>query len=71
MRLPMLGLAVMWAYDLHLYTIAYLGAPSAPRLFEWRGRAVALIAPLFALGARNERAGGSRCRGPRPSSRSR
>jgi putative PEP-CTERM system histidine kinase len=54
-RLAMLGLALLWIYDLNLYTMAYLGAPSARWLMEWRGLAVALTAPLLALGARNER----------------
>ena len=54
MRLAMLGLAVFWFYHLNLYTVAYLGSPSAARLAEWRGLAVALTAPLFALGARDE-----------------
>ena len=53
-RLAMLGLAWLWGYDLNLYTLAYLGAPSAAGLVEWRGVAVALTAPLFALGARDE-----------------
>ena len=53
-RLAMIGLAWLWGYDLNLYTLAYLGAPSAAGLAEWRGGAVALTAPLFALGARDE-----------------
>jgi putative PEP-CTERM system histidine kinase len=53
-RLAMLGLALIWTYDLNLYTVAYLGSKSAPRLVEWRGFAVALAAPLFALATRNE-----------------
>src|SRR3954447_49235 len=54
-RLAMLGLASLWIYDLNLYTMAYLGAPSAESLTEWRGLSVALTAPLCAFGARNER----------------
>ena len=54
-RFAMLGLASLWIYDLNLYTMAYLGAPSAKGLLDWRGLAVALTAPLLALGARNER----------------
>jgi putative PEP-CTERM system histidine kinase len=54
-RFAMLSLALLWTYDLNLYTMAYLGAPSARWLLEWRGLAVALTAPLLALGARNER----------------
>jgi len=51
-RFAMLGLAIIWIYDLNLYTVAYLG--SARHLVEWRGLAVALAAPLFALAARRE-----------------
>ena len=54
LRFAMLGLALLWIYDLNLYTVTYLGASSAERLFEWRGLAVALTAPPLALGARNE-----------------
>jgi putative PEP-CTERM system histidine kinase len=53
-RLAMLGLALIWIYDLNLYTIAYLGSASAQRLSEWRGLEVALTAPLFALSTRDE-----------------
>ena len=47
----MLALALMWAYDLNLYTVAYLDPAAARGLFDWRGLAIALTAPLFALGA--------------------
>jgi putative PEP-CTERM system histidine kinase len=50
-RAPMLGLTLMWGYDLNLYTSAYLGAAGAGELFDWRGAFLALIAPLFALRA--------------------
>src|SRR5207247_4914529 len=53
-RFAMLGLALIWTYDLNLYTVAYLGSPSATHLAEWRGVAVALAAPLFALATRND-----------------
>jgi putative PEP-CTERM system histidine kinase len=53
-RLAMLGLAWMWGYDLNLYTTAYIGAGTGTSLFQWRGVAVALTAPLFALGARHD-----------------
>src|SRR5438105_2286699 len=52
-HLAMLGLALIWIYDLNLYTVAYLGSASASHLGEWRGLAVALAAPLFALATRN------------------
>ncbi|MES2120412.1 MAG: XrtA/PEP-CTERM system histidine kinase PrsK [Pseudomonadota bacterium] len=53
-RLAMIGLAWMWGYELNFYTLAYIGAPSAAMLAEWRGLAIALTGPLFALGARKE-----------------
>jgi putative PEP-CTERM system histidine kinase len=53
-RLAMLGLAWMWGYDLNFYTVSYIGSATAPDLAEWRGLAVALAAPLFALGARHD-----------------
>ena len=48
-RGPMLGLTLMWGYDLNLYTLAYLGAPGATQLFDWRGIFMAVAAPIFAL----------------------
>src|SRR5437868_5020976 len=53
-RFAMLGLAVMWVYDLNLYTGVYLGSSGAARLLEWRGLVVALAAPLFALATRKQ-----------------
>jgi putative PEP-CTERM system histidine kinase len=53
-RLAMLGLALVWVYDLNLYTTLYLGSGSGRRLLEFRGLAVALSAPLFALASRDE-----------------
>jgi putative PEP-CTERM system histidine kinase len=53
-RLAALGLAFIWIYDLNLYTVAYLGSATAALLMEWRGIAVSLVAPLFALAARDE-----------------
>ena len=55
-RFAMLGLALVWTYDLNLYTCIYLDSRSAGRLIEWRGIAVALAAPLFALATRREAA---------------
>jgi len=55
-RFAMLGLALIWTYDLNLYTCIYLGPGSAGRLIAWRGVAVALAAPLFALATRQEAA---------------
>jgi putative PEP-CTERM system histidine kinase len=53
-RLAMLGLALIWSYDLNLYTVAYLDSALATGLFDWRGLAVSLTAPLFALGAKRD-----------------
>ncbi|MEO7505476.1 MAG: XrtA/PEP-CTERM system histidine kinase PrsK [Sphingomicrobium sp.] len=54
-RLAMLALALLWGFDLNLYTVAYFGMPAAKTLFAWRGVAVALTAPLFAMaGSRRE-----------------
>jgi putative PEP-CTERM system histidine kinase len=50
----MIGLALIWIYDLNLYTSAYLESASASRLVEWRGLAVALAAPLFAFSRRKD-----------------
>ena len=49
-RLGMIAIAAMWAYDLNLYTIAYFDPGSAQGLFDFRGLALALVAPLFAIG---------------------
>jgi putative PEP-CTERM system histidine kinase len=53
-RSATLGLALLWGYDLNLYTVAYLGSEGAVRLVEWRGVAVALAAAMFALATRDE-----------------
>jgi putative PEP-CTERM system histidine kinase len=45
-RPAMLGLTLMWGYDLNLYTLAYL-AGSGGVLFDWRGFFMTAIAPLF------------------------
>jgi putative PEP-CTERM system histidine kinase len=49
-RLGVIAIAAMWAYDLNLYTIAYFDPSSARGLFDFRGLALALVAPLFAIG---------------------
>ncbi len=51
-RLPMIALAVMWGYDLHLYTVAYLTREPAADLFAMRGAIVATTVPLFTLASR-------------------
>lgn len=53
-RLAMLALALMWTYDLNAYTLFYLDPQAASGLFDGRGAAVALTAPLFALSAKRE-----------------
>ena len=53
-RFAMLALALSWTYDLNLYTVAYLVPSAADGLSDWRGLAVALTGPLFALAARHE-----------------
>ena len=53
LRFPMLALAMMWAYDLHLYTVAYFTGGLAVDLYVMRGAVLALIVPLFALGLRS------------------
>ena len=50
---PMLALTGMWAYDLHLYTVAYFTRAPGAELFALRGIVLAALAPLFALGVRN------------------
>lgn len=44
---PMLALAVMWAFDLNLATVAYLMNGSPTGLFALRGVLMVLIAPLL------------------------
>ena len=53
-RSAMLGLALIWTYDLNLYTNFYVRSGGASHLLEWRGLAVALAAALFALATRKE-----------------
>src|SRR5215213_644123 len=51
-RGPMLGLTLMWGYDLNLSTLAYLqgaSASSVDELFRLRGAFMAVLAPLFAV----------------------
>ena len=53
LRFPMLALAAMWAFDIHLYTVDYFTRAPAVELFAMRGILLATLAPLFALGVRN------------------
>lgn len=52
LQLPALALAAMWAYDLHLYTVAYLSRGPVEALFAGRGALLALLVPLFALASK-------------------
>jgi putative PEP-CTERM system histidine kinase len=51
-RLPMIALAGMWAYDLHLYTVAYLTREPVDDLLAMRGAIAAMLVPLFALASK-------------------
>lgn len=51
-RLPMTALALIWIYDLNLYTICYLARDRAGELFDLRGIVIAVAAPIFALATR-------------------
>ncbi|HEV2747757.1 MAG TPA: XrtA/PEP-CTERM system histidine kinase PrsK [Allosphingosinicella sp.] len=51
-RLPMIALAGMWAYDLHLYTVAYLTRAPVADLLAMRGAIVAMLVPLFTLASK-------------------
>ena len=52
MRLPMIALAAMWTYDLHLHTVAYLTRDPVDDLYAMRGAALAMLVPLFALASK-------------------
>ncbi|HZF43836.1 MAG TPA: XrtA/PEP-CTERM system histidine kinase PrsK [Sphingomonadaceae bacterium] len=51
-RLPMLGLAALWIYDLNLYTVAVLTDAHPDEIVAMRGAIAALTTPLFALASR-------------------
>ena len=53
-RFAMLALALSWSYDLNFYTVSYISSAAAGGLADWRGVAVGLTGPLFALAARHE-----------------
>ena len=54
LRMPMIALAAMWAFDLHQYGVAYFLADLGASLEPLRGLALALLAPLFAMGLRGD-----------------
>lgn len=51
LRWPASGLAVLWAFDLNLYTIAYLAARWPAEIAAFRGLATLALAGCFALAA--------------------
>lgn len=55
MRWPAGGLAVLWSFDLNLYTIAYLGNGWPMEIAASRGLAAAVLAGLIAIGASKDR----------------
>ncbi len=59
-RLPMLGLAGLWLYDLNLYTLAYLLDRWPAEILAMRGAAAAACVPCFAWA--NRTAGDMRIR---------
>src|SRR3546814_667374 len=50
-RLSLAALTAMWTYDLNLYTFSYLTKGDVPELNAMRGCAMAVLVPVFALGA--------------------
>jgi putative PEP-CTERM system histidine kinase len=52
LRLPMIALAGMWTYDLHLYTVAWLTRAPVDDLYAMRGAILSMLVPLFALASR-------------------
>lgn len=51
-RLVGLGLAILWAYDLNLYTVSLLGYDVAPALNAGRSLVALLLVPAFGIAAR-------------------
>ena len=51
-RLPMIALAGMWTYDLHLYTVGYLTRGPVEDLLAMRGAILSMLVPLFALASK-------------------
>lgn len=51
LRMPLTAVAVIWVYDLNLYTVSYLSGAWTGELVSLRGLAVAMVAPLVALSA--------------------
>lgn len=51
-RLPISALAIMWGYDLNLYTVTYLAHAFPIELQAMRGLVALAMAPVIAIGAR-------------------
>ncbi|MDG2002937.1 MAG: PEP-CTERM system histidine kinase PrsK, partial [Novosphingobium sp.] len=51
LRWPATGLAVLWAFDLNLYTIAYLSGSWPAEIGSVRGLAAVVLAGMLAIGA--------------------
>lgn len=51
-RLPMGALALMWVFDLNLYTVAYLTGGPVNQLYDARGLVMMLVAGVIAVGSR-------------------
>ncbi len=49
---PMIALAIMWTYDLNLYTVAYLTRSPVTVLYAFRGPLMVVLAGLLGLGSR-------------------
>ncbi|MCJ2187358.1 XrtA/PEP-CTERM system histidine kinase PrsK [Novosphingobium beihaiensis] len=55
LRWPATGLAVLWAFDLNLYTVAYLGGHWPVEIAAFRGLATLVMTGCFALAAAKNR----------------
>lgn len=54
-RLPMAALALIWVYDLNLYTICYMARGWSDELFALRGVVTAVVAVILALASHRRR----------------
>ena len=55
LRWPALALALLWGFDLNLYTVAYLSGEWPAPLAALRGVAIVALAVLMAIGAAHDR----------------
>jgi putative PEP-CTERM system histidine kinase len=49
-RMPLIALAILWAFDLNIATVTYMARSIPAELLALRGLIAGLLAPLFALG---------------------